>query len=224
MSGKTDFELGLKVQEYLTAKGVETPVVAERLEASDKSKMSKIERHVRAIMETLGMDLGDDSLVETPTRVAKMYVQEIFSGLNYRNFPKCTAVDNKMKYDEMVLERNITAISSCEHHLVTIDQKVDIAYIPSQKVLGLSKLNRIAKFFAQRPQIQERYAEQLFHALEFILETDNIAVVVKGKHYCVAQRGVEDTSSYTITSKLGGKFKSDPAARKEFMDLVNSRP
>lgn len=223
MSGKTDYELGLKVQEYLTAKGVETPVVNDKLEASDKNKMSKIERHVRAIMETLGMDLSDDSLVETPNRVAKMYVQEIFSGLNYRNFPKCTAVDNKMKYDEMVLERNITAISSCEHHLVTIDQKVDIAYIPSQKVLGLSKLNRIAKFFAQRPQIQERYAEQLFHALEFILETDNIAVVVKGKHYCVAQRGVEDTSSFTITSKLGGKFKSDSALRKEFMDLVNSR-
>lgn len=223
MSGKTDFELGLKVQEYLTTKGVETPVVNDKLEASDKNKMGKIERHVRAIMETLGMDLSDDSLVETPNRVAKMYVQEIFSGLNYRNFPKCTAVDNKMKYDEMVLERNITAISSCEHHLVTIDQKVDIAYIPSQKVLGLSKLNRIAKFFAQRPQIQERYAEQLFHALEFILETDNIAVVVKGKHYCVAQRGVEDTSSFTITSKLGGKFKSDPALRKEFMDLVNSR-
>lgn len=223
MSGKTDYELGLKVQQYLTSKGVETPVVAEKLDASDKSKLAKIEKNVRAIMETLGMDLTDDSLIETPNRVAKMYVNEIFSGLNYRNFPKCTAVDNKMKYDEMVLERSITAISSCEHHLVTIDQKVDIAYIPNQKVLGLSKLNRIAKFFAQRPQIQERYAEQLFHALEFILETDSIAVVVKGKHYCVAQRGVEDTSSFTITSKLGGKFKSDPALRKEFMDLVNSK-
>lgn len=223
MSGKTDYELGLAVQAYLTEKGVETPVIAEKLDASDKNKMAKIERNVRAIMETLGMDLTDDSLIETPNRVAKMYVQEIFSGLNYRNFPKCTAVDNKMHYDEMVLERNITAISSCEHHLVTIDQKVDIAYIPNNKVLGLSKLNRIAKFFAQRPQIQERYAEQLFHALAFILDTDNIAVVVKGKHYCVAQRGVEDTSSFTITSKLGGKFKSDPSLRKEFMDLVNSK-
>lgn len=220
---KTDYELGKQVHEHLKAKGVETPVIEEKLNVPDKRKLAVIEKNIRSIMETLGMDLSDDSLVETPTRVAKMYVQEIFQGLNYANFPKCTAVDNKMKYDEMVLERNITAISSCEHHLVTIDQKVDIAYIPKDKVLGLSKLNRIAKFFAQRPQIQERYAEQLFHALEFILEAEDIAVVVKGKHYCVAQRGVEDTSSYTITSKLGGKFKSDPALRKEFMDLVNSR-
>lgn len=220
---KTDAELGQRVHEYLKQKGVETPVVVEKLQVADKKKLAVIEKNVRSIMETLGMDLSDDSLIETPVRVAKMYVQEIFSGLNYNNFPKCTAVDNKMKYDEMVIERNITAISSCEHHLITIDQKVDIAYIPNNKVLGLSKLNRIAKFFAQRPQIQERYAEQLFHALEFILETDNIGVVVKGKHYCVAQRGVEDTSSYTVTSKLGGKFKSDPTLRKEFMDLVNSK-
>lgn len=220
---KVDVELGKAVHAHLTKIGVETPVVLDKLHATDKSKIAKIEKNVRAIMETLGMDLADDSLIETPTRVAKMYVQEIFRGLNYENFPKCTAVDNKMKYDEMVLERNITAISSCEHHLVTIDQKVDIAYIPNDKVLGLSKLNRLAKFFAQRPQIQERYAEQLFHALEYILSTQDIAVVVKGKHYCVAQRGVEDTSSYTITSKLGGKFKSDPSLRKEFMDLVSSK-
>jgi GTP cyclohydrolase I len=220
---KVDVELGKAVHAHLTNVGVETPVVLDKLHATDKSKIAKIEKNVRAIMETLGMDLADDSLIETPARVAKMYVQEIFRGLNYENFPKCTAVDNKMKYDEMVLERNITAISSCEHHLVTIDQKVDIAYIPKDKVLGLSKLNRLAKFFAQRPQIQERYAEQLFHALEYILDTQDIAVVVKGKHYCVAQRGVEDTSSYTITSKLGGKFKSDPSLRKEFMDLVNSK-
>ena len=220
---KTDHELGKKIHAHLIAKGVETPVIVDKLLVSEKKKLAVIEKNVRNIMETLGMDLTDDSLIETPTRVAKMYVQEIFRGLNYENFPKCTAVDNKMKYDEMVVERNITAISSCEHHLVTIDQKVDIAYIPKDKVLGLSKLNRLAKFFAQRPQIQERYAEQLFHALEFILETDNIAVVVKGKHYCVAQRGVEDTSSYTITSKLGGDFKLEPALRKEFMDLVNSQ-
>lgn len=219
---KTDAELGQRVHEYLKQKGVETPVVVEKLQVADKKKLAVIEKNVRSIMETLGMDLSDDSLIETPVRVAKMYVQEIFSGLNYNNFPKCTAVDNKMKYDEMVIERNITAISSCEHHLITIDQKVDIAYIPNNKVLGLSKLNRIAKFFAQRPQIQERYAEQLFHALEFILETDNIGVVVKGKHYCVAQRGVEDTSSYTVTSKLGGDFKTDPTVRKEFFDIINS--
>lgn len=220
---KTDAELGKKVSAYLISKGVETPVVQDKLEVADKVKLRVIEKNVRSIMETLGMDLTDDSLIETPLRVAKMYVNEIFNGLKYENFPKCTTVDNKMKYDEMVVEKDITAISVCEHHLVTIDQKVSVAYIPKDKVLGLSKLNRIAKFFAQRPQIQERYAEQLFHALEFILDTSDIAVFVRGKHYCVAQRGVEDTSSYTLTSKLGGGFKSDQALRKEFMDLINAK-
>jgi GTP cyclohydrolase I len=220
---KVDKELGLKVHQYLIQCGVETPIIPEKLAVSEKVKLAKIEKNFRAIMETLGMDLADDSLIDTPTRVAKMYVQEIFRGLDYGNFPKCTAVDNKMKYDEMVVEKDITAISSCEHHFVTIDQKVSIAYIPKQKVLGLSKLNRISKFFAQRPQIQERYAEQLFHALEYILGTSDIAVFVRGKHYCVAQRGVEDTGSFTVTSKLGGGFKTDPSLRKEFMDLINSR-
>lgn len=222
---KTDYELGKQVHEYLKSKGVETPVLIRPPgypEISDESKIRTISHHIARIMETLGLDLSDDSLKDTPDRVGKMYINEIFRGLDYDHFPKCTAVDNKMKYDEMVIERNITAISVCEHHLVTIDQKVDIAYIPSQKVLGLSKLNRIAKFFAQRPQIQERYVEQVFHAMEYILGTSDIAVVVRGKHYCVAQRGVEDTSSFTITSKLGGSFKENPAQRKEFMDLVRS--
>lgn len=218
---KTDYNLGKEIHSHLVSKGVETPFTVT--DKDQQSQIAAISADFAHIMEVLGLDLSDDSLVDTPKRVAKMYVQEIFSGLDYRNFPKCTAVDNKMKYDEMVVERNITAISSCEHHFVTIDQKVDIAYIPKNKVLGLSKLNRIAKFFAQRPQIQERYVEQLFHALEYILGTEDIAVVVNGKHYCVAQRGVEDTSSWTITSKLGGVFKSDPLVRKEFMDLVNSK-
>ena len=216
---KTDATLGFKVKEHLEKIGVETPVTS-KVELQASTKISAIEQNFREIMEVLGLDLTDDSLVDTPKRVAKMYVNEIFQGLNYHNFPKCTTVENKMKYDEMVVERDITAISSCEHHFVTIDQKVAIAYIPKGKVLGLSKLNRIAKFFAQRPQIQERYAEQVFHALEYILETQDIAVVVRGKHYCVAQRGVEDSSSVTITSKLGGVFKSDNAVRKEFMDLI----
>lgn len=219
---KCDPILGQKVHEYLTSIGVETPIVHAKLNQPTKKKLASIEKNVRSIMETLGMDLTDDSLIDTPARVAKMYVNEIFQGLDYANFPKCTTVENKMRYDEMVLERDITAISSCEHHLVTIDQKVHIAYIPKDKVLGLSKLNRIAKFFAQRPQIQERYAEQVFHALECILETSDIAVVVKGRHYCVSQRGVEDSSSFTITSKLGGEFKEDSDLRREFMSLINS--
>lgn len=217
---KCDPILGQKVHQHLLNKGVETPVDKNWLLASDDSKMAAIEASVRQIMTVLGMDLADDSLCDTPRRVSKMYVQEIFRGLNYDHFPKCTAVDNKMAYDEMVVEKDITAISSCEHHLITIDQKVNIAYIPKHMVLGLSKLNRIAKFFAQRPQIQERYVEQLYHALECILETEDIAIVVRGKHYCVAARGVEDTSSVTITSKLGGAFKADATVRKEFMDLV----
>jgi GTP cyclohydrolase I len=217
---KFDPELGQRVKEYLKSLGVDTPVIEDKVNSSDRSKLSKIEKNVRSIMETLGLDLSDDSLVETPKRIAKMYVNEIFSGLTYDNFPKCTTVENKMKYDEMVVERDITAISMCEHHFLTIDQKVNIAYIPKDKVLGLSKLNRISKFFAQRPQIQERYVEQVFHALEFILETSDIAVVAKGRHFCVAQRGIEDSSSYTVTSKLGGGFKTDAALRKEFMDLI----
>ena len=217
---KTDAELGKKVREHLIAKGVETPMFISSKSNAEKKEI--IESKFSDIMKVLGLDLGDDSLCDTPKRVAKMYVDEIFSGLSYENFPKCTAVSNKMGYDEMVIERNITAISSCEHHFVTIDQKVDIAYIPKAKVLGLSKLNRISKFFAQRPQIQERFAEQVFHALSYILETDDIAVVVNGKHYCVAQRGVEDSSSYTLTSKLGGVFKNDPMVRKEFMDLIST--
>lgn len=220
---KTDPALGQRIHKYLLSLGVETPVVAATLQLDSEYKLKQIEESFSHIMDVLGLDRADDSLIDTPKRVAKMYVHEIFSGLNYNNFPKCTAVNNKMKYDEMVVERNITAISSCEHHFIVIDQKVDIAYIPKDRVLGLSKLNRIAKFFAQRPQIQERYAEQLFHALAFILETEDIAVVVNGKHYCVAQRGVEDTSSYTMTSKLGGSFKNNPTVRKEFMDLITSK-
>lgn len=219
---KTDVKLGREVQAYLKKHGVETPVIDDTLNAPDTNKLEIIEEKFRDIMTTLGLDLSDDSLVETPRRVAKMYVKEIFQGLNYENFPKCTAVDNKMHYDEMVIEKDIIAISSCEHHFVAIDQKVTIAYIPDKKLLGLSKLNRLAKFFAQRPQIQERYAEQVFYALEYILGTSNIAIVVRGKHYCVAQRGVEDSSSYTITSKLGGAFKTDQALRREFLSLVNT--
>jgi GTP cyclohydrolase I len=220
---KCDPELGKRVNVYLKSVGVETPVIDENLSVDSNIKIDIIRDKFKDIMVALGMDLDDDSLMDTPNRVAKMYVNEIFQGLNYDKFPKCTTVENKMKYDEMVIEKDITAISSCEHHFVTIDQKVAIGYIPKDRVLGLSKLNRISKFFAQRPQIQERYAEQVFHALEYILGTDDIAVIVKGKHFCVSQRGVEDSSSLTITSKLGGCFKADPSVRKEFMDLVNSK-
>jgi GTP cyclohydrolase I len=217
---KTDPELGRQVHEHLVKMGVETPSIARSLDRKDKIEI--IERHFSSIMDTLGLDLNDDSLRETPKRVAKMYVNEIFWGLDYDAFPKCTTVENKMKYDEMVVERNVNVQSNCEHHFVVIDGLATVAYIPKEKVLGLSKINRIVEYFSKRPQIQERLTEQVYYALQYILDTDNIAVVIDAQHYCVKSRGVEDTGSSTITSKLGGCFKTDPAARAEFMNIVNN--
>ena len=216
---KTDPELGHRVHEHLVLNRVETPTVQSDL--SDADKTNAIEHHFRGIMETLGLDLTDDSLIDSPRRVAKMFVSEIFWGLDYDNFPKCTAVENKMRYDEMVVERNISVMSSCEHHFVVIDGNATVAYIPGQHVLGLSKLNRIVEYFSKRPQIQERLTEQIYFALQYILGTDDIAVVVDAIHYCVRSRGVEDHGSSTVTSKLGGRFRTDPALRAEFMSIVN---
>jgi GTP cyclohydrolase I len=218
---KTDPELGQKVHEHLVKMGVETPTTSNKLVRTDKIHI--IEGHFKSIMETMGLDLSDDSLCDTPKRVARMYVNEIFWGLDYEAFPKCTAVDNKMKYNEMVCERNINVQSNCEHHFVVIDGLATVAYVPNQKVLGLSKINRIVEYFSKRPQIQERLTEQIFHALQFILETEDVAVMIDAKHYCVSARGVEDTGSSTVTSKLGGGFKSDPAARAEFYQLARKQ-
>ena len=218
---KTDPALGLKVHEHLKLCGVETPMWRSGMDRKDK--IAEIEKHFDFIMNVLGLDLEDDSLRETPKRVAKMFVNEIFWGLDPEAFPKCTTVDNKMKYDEMVIERNINVQSNCEHHFVVIDGKATVAYIPKQKVLGLSKINRIVEYFSKRPQIQERLTEQIYHALQYILETDDIAVLIDAQHYCVKSRGVEDVGSSTITSKLGGEFKTDLAVRAEFMNLVNKR-
>ena len=217
---KTDPELGQLVHEHLVKMGVETPTFQTALDRKDK--IAEIEKSFSHIMQVLGLDLDDDSLMETPKRVAKMYVNEIFWGLDYDAFPKCTTVDNKMKYDEMVVERNVNVQSNCEHHFVVIDGLATVAYIPNQKVLGLSKINRIVEYFSKRPQIQERLTEQIYHALSFILETENVAVVIDAQHYCVKSRGVEDTGSSTVTSKLGGCFKTDPAVRAEFMNIVNN--
>ncbi len=217
---KTDPELGKLVHEHLVKCGVETPTEPNTLDR--KEKIDLIEGHFTKIMQALGLDLSDDSLIETPKRVAKMYVNEIFWGLDYDAFPKCTTVDNKMKYDEMVIERNVNVQSNCEHHFVVIDGVATVAYIPKQKVLGLSKINRVVEYFAKRPQIQERLTEQVYHALQFILETNDIAVVMDAQHYCVKSRGVEDVGSSTVTSKIGGVFKSDPSVRLEFMNIVNA--
>lgn len=216
--GKNDPELGKKIHEALKAAGVETPM--NDYFGTDQAKKDLIEKHFTHIMHALNLDLTDDSLIDTPKRVSKMFVDEIFYGLNYENFPKCTAVDNKMEYKEMVIEKNITAISNCEHHFIVIDGHCHIAYIPKKKVLGLSKMNRIVDFFCKRPQIQERCTEQIYHALSTILETEDIAVVLEGVHYCVKARGIRDTSSSTITSKMGGVFMDNSDCRKEFLSLI----
>lgn len=217
---KTAPELGLKVHEHLVKVGVETPLISNNLDR--KEKIEKIESHMTEIMKALGLDLTDDSLAETPKRWAKMAVNEIFWGLDYEAFPKCTTVNNKMKYNEMVVERNVSVQSNCEHHLIVIDGLATVAYVPKDRVLGLSKINRIVEYFSKRPQIQERLTEQIFHTLQYILDTEDVAVMIDAQHYCVKSRGVEDTGSSTVTSRLGGGFKSDIAVRNEFYSIARS--
>lgn len=218
---KCDPELGLAVHKHLESLGLETPKSDSSLTV--KERIALIEKDFRRIMVTLGLDLTDDSLIDTPKRVAKMYVSEIFYGLDYDTFPKCTAIDNKFKADEMIIERNVNVMTNCEHHFVVIDGLATVGYIPEGKVIGLSKINRIVEYFSKRPQVQERLTAQIHAALCFILKTDHVAVMIDAKHYCVASRGIEDTGSFTTTSKLSGAFK-DPkeGARQEFMAIANS--
>jgi GTP cyclohydrolase IA len=180
----------------------------------------EIARHHREIMEILGLDLGDDSLSETPDRVAKMYVDEIFGGLRDDSFPKITVVENKMSYDEMLVEINITFNSTCEHHFLPILGKAHVAYLCKGWVLGLSKFNRVVDFFARRPQVQERATVQIQQALSRILRTDDVAVVVDAMHCCVKTRGIGDDATITRTSKLSGAFQSNPSLRSEFYSSI----
>ena len=215
---KADPALGQKVHQYLVSVGVETPVIDNGL--SRKEKIQKIEDNFDEIAATLGLDLKDDSIKDTPKRVAKMYVNEIFWGLDYASFPKITVVENKMQYNEMIVEKGISVQSFCEHHFVNIDGLATVAYIPNNKVLGISKMNRIVEYFSRRPQIQERLTEQIYHALSFILDTENVALTIDAKHFCVKSRGVEDTECSTVTSRLGGSFKAQPEVRAEFLALL----
>jgi GTP cyclohydrolase I len=203
------------VREALVARGLETPMIASDMSAEEKQL--QIKDRFTDILEILGLDLTDDSLCDTPRRIAKMYVNEIFSGLDYNNFPKLTVIENKMKVDEMVRVKNIDLSSTCEHHFITIDGKAAVAYIPNEKVIGLSKINRMVRFFAQRPQVQERLNEQVLVALQTLLETDDVAVSISATHFCVKARGVMDANSSTTTTSLGGRFKSNPDTRKEFL-------
>lgn len=192
-----------------------TPMVVNGLD--EEQKIYKIADHFREIMLTLGLDLNDDSLRDTPMRVAKMYVREVFAGLSSCNFPSITSIDNKLDYNEMVTVKDISLISVCEHHFVTIDGKATVSYIPKNKVIGLSKINRIVRFFARRPQVQERLTKQIADCLSYVLETEDVAVSIRAKHYCVIQRGVEDADSETVTSDLRGAFREDARTRNEFL-------
>lgn len=206
------------VHESLLARGLETPLRGEVLDKETRKRL--IAEHMTGIMNLLNLDLSDDSLAETPHRIAKMYVDEVFSGLDYANFPKITLIANKMKVDEMVTVRNITLTSICEHHFVIIDGKATVAYIPKESVIGLSKINRIVQFFAQRPIVQERLTQQILCALQTLLGTNNVAVSIDAVHYCVKARGIRDANSATTTTSLGGLFKSSQNTRQEFLRAV----
>lgn len=198
---------------------VDTPMRADAFDLSDDEKIAQIEYHFRQIMETLGLDLTDDSLKGTPKRVAKMYIKEIFSGLDPKNKPAVALFENKYQYNEMLVEKNISFYSNCEHHFVPIMGKAHVAYIANGKVVGLSKLNRIVQHFAKRPQVQERLTMQIARELRDVLGTEDVAVYIDAKHLCVSSRGIKDESSSTVTSYYGGKFQ-EVATRQEFLQAI----
>ncbi len=204
------------VRNTLIRHGLETPMIDTGLTAEEK--YDRIRELMADVVRTLGLDLSDDSLAETPHRIAKMYVHEIFSGLDYAKFPKLSLIENKMGANEMVKIRDIDLTSTCEHHFVTIDGVAKVAYIPGDKIIGLSKINRIVRFFGQRPQVQERLTRQILVSLQALLETENVAVSIDATHYCVKSRGVMDTNSQTSTTALGGCFKENIHTRAEFLN------
>lgn len=201
---------------------IETPMIDGAFDNTDEEKMAIIEKHFRTIMETLGLDLNDDSLNGTPHRVAKMFVKEIFSGLNPANKPKISVFDNKFEYNRMLIESDISFNSTCEHHFLPIVGKAHVAYVSSGKVIGLSKLNRIVDYFARRPQVQERMTRQIFNELKAILETESVMIVVAAEHLCVSSRGIQDKTSITTTIEYGGVFE-DKQYREDFYKLIANK-
>jgi GTP cyclohydrolase I len=201
------------------ASSVDTPLRSDAFDKTEEEKIAAIEPHFRAIMEVLGLDLNDDSLRGTPLRVAKMYVKELFQGLNPANMPSMTLFENKFQYNEMLVEKNINFYTNCEHHFVPFFGKAHVAYISSGKVIGLSKLNRLVEYFSKRPQVQERLTMQIGKALQTVLQTQDVAVMMDAKHLCVSSRGVKDDSSNTITSFFGGKFQEENT-KLEFLKYI----
>lgn len=218
-NNKYDPQLGSKVHECLLELGLETPGTGV-LESNPEKAFQHLAEGINQGMASLGLYMGDPSLIDTPRRFAAMFVGELTIGLNYNLFPKIKVTPNSMSYDEMVLVANIQTTSLCEHHLQTIDGVTHIAYIPDKKVMGLSKFARITEFFARRPQIQERMTEQIFASLGLILETHDIAVVQRATHYCMKARGALQHGSQTTTSKMGGRFLTNPALRQEFFHAI----
>lgn len=198
---------------------VETPIRLDAFDITDDEKKEIISKHFKVIMETLGLDLNDDSLMGTPKRVAKMYIDEIFYGLDPKNKPKIALFENKYQYNEMLVEKNISFNSNCEHHFVPIYGKAHVAYISSGKVIGLSKINRIVDYFARRPQVQERLTNQIGNELKDILDTHHVAVIIDAKHMCVSSRGIKDNSSSTITTFYSGKF-TEKTTKNEFLNFT----
>lgn len=205
----------IAVRDRLIELGLETPMTEQVLPAAER--VAQIQGLMTEVMGVLALDLNDDSLAETPNRIAKMFVHEMFSGLDYEHFPKITLIDNKMSAQEMIRVKDVELTSTCEHHFVTIDGFADIAYIPAERIIGLSKINRLVRFFAQRPQVQERLNQQVLVALQTLLGTDDVAVRINATHYCVKARGVRDGSSSTETLSLGGQFKADRELRRDFL-------
>lgn len=211
-------EIDLMGEDHL-ATSIETPLREDAFEISDDKKIELIQHHFAEIMHILGLDLTDDSLSGTPHRVAKMYVKEIFDGLNPKNKPETKLFHNKYEYNEMLIEKDITLYSSCEHHFVPIIGKVHVAYISNGQVIGLSKINRLVQYYAKRPQVQERLTNQIAEGLKEALQSENVAVIIEATHLCVASRGIKDTSTSTITAHYSGKFQ-DEKTKTEFISLA----
>lgn len=219
---KCDPELGWKVHNHLVSLGLETPLIMDKVLKEPKEKIDIIEKHTRAIWETLGYDLTDDSFMETPNRIAKMMVLETMWGIHPEYFPKCTMVENKFQNAEMVHVDSISVMSNCEHHGVTIDGVCHVAYIPNDKVLGLSKINRIVEYFSRRAQVQERLTMQILETIKFVTGSAHVGVTINATHYCVKSRGVNDINSKTTTTALSGAMRTDPTSKSEYLSHVQT--
>lgn len=218
-----DPKMGEQVRSQLKQLGIETPVNENFLvNLTEGNKLLNVEEDISRALQNIGLDLQDDSMKGTPARLAKMYIKELFWGLDYANFPDCTIVDNKMKYKEMVVRDGVDVKSMCEHHFLPIVGRATVAYLPEDRVLGLSKIDRIVDFFSRRPQVQERLTEQIAAALMVVLGTPDVAVVIRAQHFCVSHRGVQGSCSDTITSRLHGKFFKVDSLRSEFLALTRS--